>query len=130
MSLKMKKSSTGNDSPQKNEENQKSFDFFNKLAILSEKNNDLKDLMTTFKPSTKQLILENNSVDQENSNIIVNYNFEIKNNMNELNKNQKNDEKQEKLEEFKKEKKKFENEKNYILKTLEEKAEKVILSMI
>ena len=126
----MKKSSTGNDSPQKNEENQKSFDFFNKLAILSEKNNDLKDLMTTFKPSTKQLILENNSVDQENSNIIVNYNFEIKNNMNELNKNQKNDEKQEKLEEFKKEKKKFENEKNYILKTLEEKAEKVILSMI
>ena len=142
VSFKAKKSSISNESPQKNEDNNNSLDFYNNLVILAETNDDLKNLMNTFKQSSKSkpFILENHTSmfgeeNQKKSNIIVNnYNFEIKNIINGdesvIENTQKKGENQEKLEEFKKEKKKFENEKKYILKTLEEKAEKVILYLI
>lgn len=99
---------------------QNSKQFFNELFRFSEKNNDLKGILQNF---TKQF--EKSPQNSANKGDV---------DLRKTSSNKKNSDTEENiveapksLEEFMNEKKKFQNEKKYILKTLEEKAERVLL---
>ncbi len=90
-------------------------DFLSELFRLSEKNKELKNVLQNF---TKQPGIVKSGSKEESDTSINKKQLESEENMEEIPQN---------MEEFKIEKKKFQNEKKYILKTLEEKAERVQL---
>jgi len=89
-------------------------DFLSELYRLSEKNKELKNILQNF---TKQPGLVKSGSKGESDTSINKKPLESEENVEDIPQN---------MEEFKIEKKKFQNEKKYILKTLEEKAERVL----
>lgn len=92
-------------------------DFLNELFRLSEKNNDLRNILLNF---TKQSGFIKNGSKGESEMGINKKTLESEENFEEIPQN---------IEDFQNEKKKFQNEKKYILKTLEEKAERVYIQL-
>lgn len=94
-----------------------SSEFFKQLVCLSEKNEELKIILEKFSEKSNQ----NSNLDKEREKISKNI-VELG-----IDDEKKEDDREQplKIKDFQKDKKQFENEKNYILKTLEEKAEKV-----
>ena len=94
-----------------------SSEFFKQLVCLSEKNEELKTILEKFSEKSNHY----SNLDKEREKISKNI-VELG-----IGDEKKEDDKEQplKIKDFQKDKKQFENEKNYILKTLEEKAEKV-----
>lgn len=90
-------------------------EFLSELFRLSEKNKDLKNILQHY---TKQPGLVISGSNREPDTIMNKKPLESEENVDEIPQN---------MEDFKNEKKKFQNEKKYILKTLEEKAERVMI---